>query len=344
MKVGFVAPLGIAAVNGGVRTQALQTAKALQNLGVDVEFISPWQDTIEVDLIHIFVAGPDTLGILKRCSELGIRTVLSPVFFSNRSSSTIKTALKFEQFLSFLGSGIRSDFGIKAEACRIADLILPNTTEEAQLIIDGFNVDPRKILVIPNGVENRFKDADPKLFMDTYGIKDFVLFVGEAGAPRKNVIKLLEAATRIEAQIVIIGSFYDDEYGRKCRELSQKADNVLLIETLEHDSKLLESAYSACHSFVLPSFYETPGIAAMEAGLAGANVVITERGGTKDYFKDMAEYIIPEDVSSIINTINNSLLKKKSTELKNEIAKNFTWDKIGEKTKNTYKKYFQLKS
>ena len=339
MKVGFVAPLGIAAVNGGVRTQALNTADALRKLGVEIEFISPWQEQIQADIIHVFVAGPATLGILKRCSELGIKTVLSPVFFSNRSANTIASSLKAEKILSKVGSGIRSDFGIKAEACRTADLVLPNTSAEAELIVKGFGIESSKIIGVPNGVETRFATSDPDNFIQKYELKDFVLFVGQAGAPRKNVIRLLESAPQIHAPVVIIGSLYNDEYGTSCKKLAGAAGNVTLIETQDHDSDLLSSAYSACHTFVLPSLYETPGIAAMEAALAGSNIAITDRGGTNDYFKEWVEYLNPESTGSITKAVNTSLNKKKSTELKNFILENFSWDEVGRKTLEAYKTF-----
>ncbi len=338
MKVGFIAPLGIALVNGGVRTQALQTAASLKNLGLDIEFISPWTKKVDVDLMHIFVAGPDTFGVISRCSELGIKTALSPVFFSNRSSATIASSLKAEKVFGKVGSGIRSDFGIKAQVCKIADIILPNTSAEAELIEKGFGIDPSKIQTIPNGVESRFMNSTSDLFIEKYGLKDFVLFVGQAGAPRKNVIRLLEAASKINAPIILIGTLYDDKYGNKCKQLAQQAGNVTFIETLEHDSELLASAYSACHTFVLPSQYETPGIAAMEAALAGANIAITDKGGTKDYFKEWAEYLNPESTSSISTAVNNCLKKEKDPTLKEHILHNYSWNKVGEKTLEAYQK------
>ncbi len=338
MKVGFIAPLGIAAVNGGVRTQALQTAEALRKLNVEIEFISPWQEGIQANIVHVFAAGPETLGILKRCSELGIKTVLSPIFFSNRSAATITSSLKAEKILSKVGSGIRSDFGIKAETCRIADLLLPNTTAEAELIEKGFGIDSSKIKVIPNGVETRFADSTPDSFREKYGLKDFVLIVGQVGAARKNVIKLLEAAPQINTPVVVIGSLYDDEYGQRCKKLADTAGNVTFIDTLTHDSELLSSAYAACHTFVLPSLYETPGIAAMEAALAGANIAITERGGTKDYFQDWAEYLNPDSAESIAEAINSSLGKEKNPTLKNHILDHFSWNEVGKKTLGAYSK------
>lgn len=336
MKVGFIAPLGIATVNGGVRTQALQTAAALQKLGVEVEFISPWQESINVDLVHVFVAGIDNLGILTRCSELGIKIALSPVFFSNRSASTISASLSIEKIIGRFFSGIRSDFGVKAEACRLSTILLPNTSSETELISKGFDIPYSKIFTVPNGVESRFVNASPDVFIEKYGIKDFVLFVGQAGAPRKNVLNLMKAAAQIDSKIVVIGSLYDNDYGKSCREFAKKAGNVLFIDTLDHESELLASAYASCSTFVLPSYFETPGISALEAALAGANIVITHRGGTKDYFKNWANYLNPESTSSIAAAVNSSLSKTKSDALKNHILTHYTWDKVGEATLNGY--------
>lgn len=336
MKIGFIAPLGIAAVNGGIRTQALQTAKHLQQLGIEIEFINPWQDQLNVDLVHVFSAGPGTLGIISRVAELGIKMVLSPIFFSNRSADIISRSLTAEKLLSKVGSGIRSDFGIKAEACSLADKVLPNTKAESELIEHGFSISASKISIIPNGVEQRFTEAKRELFIERYGSKDFVLFVGQAGAKRKNVRSLLEAAPKLNQPLVIIGSFYDNEYGRQCNKLATEASNVTLIESVEHDSEILMSAYAACTTFVLPSAYETPGIAALEAALAGANIAITQKGGTKDYFGDFAEYLSPDSTDSIAKAVNDSLNKKKNNDLKEHILNHFTWQIVAEKTKAEY--------
>lgn len=99
---------------------------------------------------------------------------------------------------------------------------------------------------------------------------------------------------------------------------------------------MLASAYGSCDTFVLPSQFETPGIAALEAGLAGAKIVITPFGGTKEYFKDMVEYPDPYSVESIKNSIEKSLNKSKDDNLRNHIKNNFLWSKIAEKTSEVY--------
>ncbi|MEQ8525502.1 glycosyltransferase family 4 protein [Gracilimonas sp.] len=340
MKVGYVAPMSIAAVSGGLRTQALQTTQHISFFGIEPYLISPWDDikTLDLDLVHVFGASIENVGIVEQVKALGIPLFLSPIFFSNRNAAFIRRALKIEKLSSIFGSGIRSDFSVKSKLCSKADLNLPNTSAEANLIQQGFSISADKIETIPNGVEKRFSNATPDLFLEKYGIKDFVLFAGQAAARRKNVIKLLEIADQIEAKVVIIGSFNQDKYGQKCLSLAQKAGNVTLVETLNHESELLTSAYAASKVFVLPSQFETPGIAAMEAALTGSHIVITERGGTKDYFEGFAEFINPDSSKSLSTGLNNALKKEKSEELKNHILTNFTWERVAELTAEQYKR------
>lgn len=340
MKVGYVAPMSIAAVNGGMRNQAFNTISKVRELGIEVVQLSPWEDVFDqdLDLVHIFGASVENVGIVNQLKSAGIPFVVSPVFYSNRSAGLIKRVLTFEQLFKPLSKGIRSDFSIQAELCRKANLLLPNTAEEAKMIGKAFSIPNDQIKVIPNGVETHFKNATPDLFIEKYGFEDFVLFAGQAGAERKNVIKLLEIANKIDTPVVIIGSFYNDHYGIKCNKLASRSPNVTLIETLGHDSKLLASAYAASKVFVLPSQFETPGIAAMEAALTGSDIVITQKGGTKECFDEHAEYIDPDSSASLLQGIQNALAKKYSEELRDHILRNYTWAKIAKLTAENYQK------
>ena len=68
----------------------------------------------------------------------------------------------------------------------------------------------------------------------------------------------------------------------KC--VKEAGSNVKFLGDLDHSSDMLRSAYAACDVFVLPGWFETPGLAALEAALAGAKVVATKGGSTKEYF------------------------------------------------------------
>ncbi len=116
-----------------------------------------------------------------------------------------------------------------------------------------------------------------------------------------------------------------------------KNKNIIIIEGIDHNSNLLESAYAACDVFALPSYFETPGIAALEAALAGAKIVITKNGGTKEYFINDAIYVNHHSVRSIKDGIEQALNRKKNSTLRDRILKEYNWRKVAEKTASAYR-------
>jgi glycosyltransferase involved in cell wall biosynthesis len=136
--------------------------------------------------------------------------------------------------------------------------------------------------------------------------------------------------------LVIIGAPLPGQsyYYEICKK--EAGNNIHFLGHFDHDSELLASAYSAARVFALPSWAETPGISALEAGLAGCNVVITNRGSTTEYFKNFATYCNPGSVRSIRNAIIEAYNRERSEELRNHILANYTWDIVAQKTLDAY--------
>jgi glycosyltransferase involved in cell wall biosynthesis len=146
----------------------------------------------------------------------------------------------------------------------------------------------------------------------------------------------VKALSKIDNPSVIIGSKINTVETRHVLSEVKKNKNIILIDELPNSSELLASAYAACKVFVLPSLFETPGIAALEAALSRANIVITPFGGTKDYFNDLVQYVNPFSVEDIRKGIETSLNKDKSNVLSDFVKANFLWDKIAERTIQVY--------
>jgi glycosyltransferase involved in cell wall biosynthesis len=223
-----------------------------------------------------------------------------------------------------------------AAICSWAQAVLPNTTDESELFIKGIGVHTDRVKIVPNGVEERFASAKSELFIKTYGIKDFILNVGHVGPERKNVYRLIEAIEGIDRPSVIIGRIEDSPEAKRCLVRAKQNQRLLVLDNISHDSELLASAYAACSVFALPSQFETPGIAALEAALAGARIVITKYGGTKMYFGEDAEYVEYKSVPSIRQGILRALEKPSSEQLRERILKSFTWKTVAEETKKVY--------
>ncbi|MDI6779090.1 MAG: glycosyltransferase [Bacteroidota bacterium] len=337
MKVYFGAYQAIMMLKGGPRTQMLETKKELEKLGVDVELFNAWKTLRkgDCDLVHLFAADISTFHFAREISKAGIKLVVSPIFFTRHSTNYIKTVMLFNRLLLNRSRGVWTDYGFVSQICNWADAVLPNTAAEAFLIEKGLGIPRSKIHIVPNGVNEKFYNADPSLFIKTYGISNFILNVGHIGPGRKNVLRLIRALNRIDKPAVIIGRM---EAGRELDLIHKEAGkNILLLDNISNDSEMLASAYAACDVFALPSLFETPGIAALEAGLAGAKIVITKYGGTEEYFGDYAEYVEPTSVDSIAEGIKKGIAKPKDKKLSAHIKNNFLWGKVGEMTLDAYK-------
>jgi len=325
----------------GPSYKLIHTQRALAELGIEARFYDMWNPQItrdSQDLVHIFNASVSTYSLAANLQRFGARYVVNPIFFSNHSARTIRLYRKLDKLHQKFFKLSRSDYDFTKYICDKAEMVLPNTAAERELLIEGLGVSPENNLTIHNGVEARFAAADPSLFIKKYGCKDFVLNVGHLGSPRKNGYNMIKALAQVDAPVFIIANVFANVEGQRCVDEIEKSKNITLIRWVEHDDPLLASAYAACKVFALPTRYETPGRAALEAGLAKANIVITPHGGTKEYFGDFAEYSDPDSVQSIRQAVEKSLNKTQTDRLQKHIQQNYIWPVIAEKTAEIYNK------
>jgi glycosyltransferase involved in cell wall biosynthesis len=339
MKITLACYQAISVLHGGPLIQVLQTKTELEKLGVEVGLLDTWKpfNKSSADLVHLFSANLGTFHLARVLHEFSIPFVTSSIFFTQHSPAFIKASVRANNFLKKIKKGVWTDYAFTQQICQWSKAVLPNTHDEGTLLSDGLGIPKEKITVIPNGVEPRFEFGDPSLFKKKYGMKDFILNVGHIGPVRKNVLNLIRAVKGIDHPVVIIGKITKGAYAEQCLEEASQNKNILIIDGLENGSEMLASAYSACKVFALPSLFETPGIAALEAALAGANIAITPHGGTKDYFGTIAQYTEPNSIDSIRNGILSALHQPKNSILQNYVKKEFLWSVVAQKTLAVYK-------
>ena len=331
--------------HAGPTTHILQIKEHLEKLGHEITLMDMWKTQREIfntDLFHIHGSYIGSYDIASYLHSHGKRFVVTPIFFTRRSAFTVRTVCRATSFAKTISRGTWSGYSITQDICNWSQYVLPNTHDEARLIKDGLSITEKKITVIPNGVEKRFSESDPDIFYKKYGVKDFILNVGHIGVERKNTLSLIRALHKIDHPAVIIGRIFPSKEADMCIEEAKKNKNLTIIPGIDHNSPMLASAYAASNIFVLPAMYETPGIAALEAGLAGSRVVITPHGGTKDYFKDMATYVDPYSIKSIRIGVETALNQKPDDQLRNHIKNNFLWQKVAELTVDIYHQLLDL--
>ena len=336
---------------GGAERQLEATAAALRDLGVSVSITDAARpDCCDCDLLHIFNA-PDpelTVTRIRAGKDQSVPVALSTIYWNG-----------YELHMQWAERGWRTareqDGDWRQRRQRLkpvlvgADMWLPNSFAEYGMLVADFEMS-RPYRVIPNTVETEFGESSPAPKehsgqgcpshngMDTNGAPaSDVLMVGRWEL-RKNQLGLLEALADTDYQILIIGgqNSYDLEHNEAARRLADKRGNVHILPA-KNDRRFLASLVKNARVLAQPSFYETPGLAALEAAACGTAVVVSERGCTREYFGDEAYYCDPTDPRSIREAIEAALAGGPSELLKERIRQEFTWRRAAEETELAYR-------
>ena len=338
MRVLICSYPAVSMPGGGVRTVIMKTQEYLTSLGVSVSLFDQWRryDWSEVDLIHLFASDHRNHFLLKALPA-NKPLVISPIIDKSYSLRLVRLLYALSQALPHQ---VLTSFNAYRLAFSRASVIVANSPDERQTLQKGFGVHPDRISEIPYGVEGRFLDAEPDRFVRKYGLQGFVLYVGQIGNPRKNLHRLLHVVGRLpRTEFVFIGPILETREARQIIQLSRQYENLHVLGALPRDE--LASAYGACKVLALPSLTEGAGIAALEAGLAGAKVVITCHGGPPHYLGDLAEYVDPRSEKSIARGLEAALAKPRDGRLRERIRSRYLWDHVARRLKALYERVLE---
>jgi glycosyltransferase involved in cell wall biosynthesis len=342
-RVLVVAPDQLLTRSGGLRTQVLRTCQEMEKLGVIITFFNPWEiyNFKEYDLVHIFSMNAPNF-YKSEIFNKKIPVVFSSVMWREGNRSIIKHIVNFILKMPIQLINDTVSCKIMADA---ANLILPNTQAELTWLNDCVDVDRSKCLVVPNGADNFFENCTDEFLIKNSSInidKDFI-FCSSVISQRKNLVRLAKVCLKLKVHLVIAGPIVDKDIYDQLIDLKNKSNlELTLLGQLAPDSYEMGYLLRFNKVFCLPSYYETPGIAALEAGLQGSNIVITSVGGTEEYFGHRALYIDPYSITDIENKLRTALERNWSqierNDIKNHIQEKFSWQMVAQKTIRAYEK------
>lgn len=351
MKVAFITRATLFTVPGGDTIQILETADHLRQLGISVETVLSNQKIPyeEFDLLHFFnvIRPADILFHVRKANKPFVvtpnlvdyseydenyRNGFSGWLFQNFSSTEyIKTVarwlLRKDQLRSkqYLWKGHHKTV---SAVLRSAEMVLPNSIEEHNQLEKRYPTSKRHS-IIPNGINQ-------KLFSCTdTSQKDEQLVICAARIEGiKNQINLIKALNNTSFKLILIGEAAPNhkKYYEQCRQIA--APNIVFTGRLPQ--KELIHYYQKAKVHVLPSWFETCGLSSLEAAAMGCNVVITDKGFTREYFKDHGFYCDPANIESIYNNVTLAASTKHSVDLQKKISNEFTWAEAAKKTLEAY--------
>lgn len=331
MKIGFVVENFGNMFRGGAEVQYEKTYEALKKMGIDVNYISRESKELkEYDIYHFFKSFDFSWELVKALKREKIPYIVSTIYLPSRYNLT---KFIYKYFVRLLPLKLRTQFvlGQRYEFWRNAKYLCPNTSYEANFFKDlGFN----NIKIVYNGIDLEEvalnnQDRMYELYPQFKDMK-YVLNVGRV-EDRKNQILLVKACKELNVPLIIIGKIANRDYLKEIEKINYEKCHLL---GAIYDKEILNAFYKDAEIFALPSILETPGLAALEAMYYNSKILITNNGGTEDYFEDMVEYCNPNRYESILIGL-KKLLEDNDKNYSSHVASKFTWE-------NVVKEYIEL--
>lgn len=333
MKIAYVGAVPLNLMYGGGETQMINTFNVVKKFGIDVSYYDLYNKDVKYDLVHVFGCHYWHYNLIHLLKSKGIPIVLSPISYSPGKLFKYKIWSIFDRFLP-----VKTTFRLHKEIIELADILLPNSNEEAKYLINHFGACLNKIEVIYNGINIPNIKFKNNLFFENFGIKDYVLCVGKI-EPRKNQIEVVKALKKLNRKCVFVGAgmLNDVSYFNEFKELINGDPRFLHIEYIEHNSDMMASLYLNAYIHILLGKNETPGLVNLEAASYNCELIVWDCPPVREYLKNNATYINQENLKNLHYIIENIFLKKLKITDPDFIIDNYSWDKIGENNINIYK-------
>ena len=340
MHIGMLLPSVFSIDNpgNGIAEQARQQADGLERLGHTVVRLNPWQwqNEHEFDVLHVYLGGLALHHIThdRQLRKPGL-LVFSPIIDSNQANFSYRTAA----LLGRLSSRVFTVPGSLRDQARGSHLVVCRSRHERERITRGLGVAIEKTEIVLNGchpVSNISVDI-PRIRRELDLPAEFLLHISAYTQPRKNVLRLVEAAKQLGYPLVIAGRSTPGGILHCLERESHKNKSLRLLGFV--DSATKNALYAMCKVFCLPSIHEGTGLVALEAGAHGANLVITKNGGPPDYFLEHADFVNPTNVNSIKEAIRSAWNKPRNSPLQQHINDTLTWDQSSRALEQAYRRH-----
>jgi len=221
-----------------------------------------------------------------------------------------------------------------------------------QDIIRHLNVPPWKVVVIPNAINDQFKQLPAGLaagFVEQeFGLDGrYILYVGSL-SPHKNTTRLLYAFHRalaalppekLPVRLVMVGHRprQQDEIATAAEKL-RLGDNLRLIGQVS--ARALTHLYNAASVFAFPSLYEGFGLPPLEAMACGTPVVASAAPSLSEILGDAYLRVDPFDIDDIarglLRVLNDDALASQLRRAGLQRVSRFSWRDSARRTLQVY--------
>ena len=243
---------------------------------------------------------------------------------------------------------------IERRITQAADRVICFSEHERQVLTSLYGAASERVAVIPCGVDlDRFRplDRDACRLALGFGAGPIVLYVGRL-EPLKGIDILVEAIAQLEqvdARLLIVGG--DNQAAPEVRQLRRLAVSLGVERRIQFvgavEQAELPRYYNAADVCVMPSYYESFGLVAVEAMACGTPVIGSRVGGLATTIEDgETGYLIPwrcpEPFAERIDLVlSNDELRRNLGRSARRSMRRFSWERVSRGLAAEYARVWQ---
>ena len=290
--------LPFAFAQGGIERQILQTKSALEQAGVEADFVRWWDPSQQGDLIHFF--GRPAADYIAFAHGQGYKVIVAELLTGTGSRSRRELALQ-RLFINMSRKWMPPTFTARLawDAYRLADACIALTAWEAHLMNYLFGAPRDRLHVVPNGVEEIFLKSPQ-------GERGQWLVCTATITERKRVLELAEAAVRAQTPVWVLGRAYADAdpYAQKFFALAKQFPKIIRYEGAVSDRAQMARIYREARGFVLLSAMESLSLSALEAAACECPLLLADLPWARSTFGDAVKFCpvtkSPEQTAAVL--------------------------------------------
>ncbi len=228
-----------------------------------------------------------------------------------------------------------------------ANAVIVPCDSTAEVVVQRYRVEPRKIVVVPQGADTSFRPLnDPELARRTrieFLGEDvpFVLFVGKLST-RRNIPNLIAAFSKAKKEkqlphkLLLLGpNHLNLPLAQICMENGVADDVVQADGKFTHHQELIR-IYNAADVFIHPSWFEGWSMTTIEALACGTATIAANRGGLGDVARGYA-YMVEEPTTdalknALLTVLTDELMRQELKHLARQRGSSITWEDTSRQT------------
>lgn len=308
---------------GGIQVRMRNIAEHLIQRGHQVDFFNPTVTKIlDYEVIHFFNLVPEHYDLVSYAFSHNIKIVISTI-------TPIRDSWKIRLITHLIKHPMMTIYNKNKSILEMSSVVIVETKTEQQFIEKSYGINKNKIYVVPNGVDSNFNKTD-EIFKQLGFERDYFLCVGRFDN-NKNQLSVIKALKNEKVDVIFIGGApsNSDSYYKRCLEEARGYNNIHFLGWVDNNSSLLSSAYANAKVYIFPSFQETFGMVLIEAGICGANLVVSNSLPILDYpvFAKCLTFD-PNNVDEIRRQSLKAYSSPMNENLRKNIIKTFSWESV----------------